>query len=1122
MVHLDGGNEPASCVDGTTKDCIVMVGEHNGVVSCYEGIRTCEGGVWGACEDGQVVKRLRPGAKPPPGATKPMSLSDAGACQDNPCDPSCQVFDEEPDAGLSLDASTIGPEWVSSTIQDLEDNNWPEGLFEKGLNEPCFSGMDCQYDQYCYEPHTGAACAHSKCSTGSGLDSTCDECVTAVCAEKSSCCDTSDPGVQCLSDGTACPGIMPCCHGLSCVSGTCQPPEVETPTVLWQDTFGTDQGWTYGTEWSRGSATASSGQDFANADPDADTTSTSDNQIAGAVIGGNVTTDLHGYYYLTSPEIDTSAAEGTLTLQYQRWLNSDWAPWMNNRVQVHDGTGWTTVWESGGYIVADASWRTVTHDITAYKSSAMRIRFGYNVGNDYAYTVSGWNLDDVTLIHHPVMASCQAPGESCADGQACCEDSACVGGVCDTPNMSWTEECIGLVGQVCNSSCPKSGTCDHDVCLTGGKLTLGCDPCVDAICAADPSCCWGEWDNHCVAKVGALCNLNCNPPAGECRAFNPGEINPACVGGPDLTAGVPCDYSIPICNRGDTTVAANTTSFFYFPGLSANDNTFTTCELSQSLQNTADECPIDVEIPPGECRSISCAALGNNGGIVVNPLPLSKFPSYAPVDECSCQNNWSLFKKPMPNSPPCGAPVCQSSYVEANIPTVNMYIMFDRSGSMEGTRWDLTTGALRGFIRDPASAGMRVALRFFPSTVSGYECGGYTCTDEGCKPPQVDLGALLDAQTTDDTCSNMPADCGATADLQECELVKAIRCTSPNGWTPLLRALGGATDRMGDHAWSYPMERSVVVLVTDGYPEGSWSYPYECRSPDSDYFVTKAESAYKDYGVLTYTVNVVGGDETLMQAIATAGHGEYFYVSDANAKDELTDALNQIRENSVSCDLLLDATMGIDPDEVQLSFTDGGGTTSQFTQVTSASECGTLDSSWHFDDNVNPTKVVLCPETCARVRSDIDSKLELVVGCPTEFDQQSFSFTYTGSCPPGAAVQWGQLTWSALTPGNSTVTFQARTADDLSVFSTPPGPGDLAMLGVAHDAVSPYVADTQECSMFGPEPDCPVDVYDALGIPDARYSHLELTISLKPSTTGASSPPQLFDWNLTYSCPPSE
>ncbi len=55
MVHLDGGNEPASCVDGTTKNFIVMVGEHNGVVSCNEGIRTCGGGVWGACQDGKEV-----------------------------------------------------------------------------------------------------------------------------------------------------------------------------------------------------------------------------------------------------------------------------------------------------------------------------------------------------------------------------------------------------------------------------------------------------------------------------------------------------------------------------------------------------------------------------------------------------------------------------------------------------------------------------------------------------------------------------------------------------------------------------------------------------------------------------------------------------------------------------------------------------------------------------------------------------------------------------------------------------------------------------------------------------------------------------------------------------------
>ena len=36
-------------------------------------------------------------------------------------------------------------------------------------------------------------------------------------------------------------------------------------------------------------------------------------------------------------------------------------------------------------------------DLTAYKSAQMRIRFGYDVASDFAFTIGTWNLDDVVI-----------------------------------------------------------------------------------------------------------------------------------------------------------------------------------------------------------------------------------------------------------------------------------------------------------------------------------------------------------------------------------------------------------------------------------------------------------------------------------------------------------------------------------------------------------------------------------------------------------------------------------------------------------------------------------------------------------------------------------------------------
>src|SRR5690606_1167470 len=159
-------------------------------------------------------------------------------------------------------------------------------------------------------------------------------------------------------------------------------------------------GWTLDTTWAIGPAVAYNPGSCGNGDPGTDTTSnTSDNGIAGAVIGGTVGTALtNGYRYLTSPVLNTASAP-TVWLQYNRYLNSDYTRYMNNRVEVFDGTTWQLVWESGpSPAVQDAAWTTQTHDISAYKNTQMRVRFGYNINSSGVYSgCGGWNLDDVLI-----------------------------------------------------------------------------------------------------------------------------------------------------------------------------------------------------------------------------------------------------------------------------------------------------------------------------------------------------------------------------------------------------------------------------------------------------------------------------------------------------------------------------------------------------------------------------------------------------------------------------------------------------------------------------------------------------------------------------------------------------
>ncbi|MBE5232354.1 MAG: hypothetical protein INR81_26050, partial [Microcystis aeruginosa PMC 728.11] len=103
------------------------------------------------------------------------------------------------------------------------------------------------------------------------------------------------------------------------------------------------------------------------------------------------------FYYLTSPIINTSTAN-QLFFEYARWLNSDYTPYMQNTVEIFNGSSWVNLWSSGASPgVQDNAWTPQQFDISAHKSALTQIRFGFNVGNTGVWTVSSWNLDDVKI-----------------------------------------------------------------------------------------------------------------------------------------------------------------------------------------------------------------------------------------------------------------------------------------------------------------------------------------------------------------------------------------------------------------------------------------------------------------------------------------------------------------------------------------------------------------------------------------------------------------------------------------------------------------------------------------------------------------------------------------------------
>ena len=154
--------------------------------------------------------------------------------------------------------------------------------------------------------------------------------------------------------------------------------------------------WDLGPEWQIGPTSESSGQEIGFPDPAEDHTSgSSDNGVAGVVIGGNATTEPHPSWYITSPEINIGPNVDVAGVNFWRWLNSDAAPDMVNTVEVYNGADWITLWTGAG--ITEDEWTYVSYDLTAYRGNAIRIRIGVSVGSAGAHVVSSWNIDDLSV-----------------------------------------------------------------------------------------------------------------------------------------------------------------------------------------------------------------------------------------------------------------------------------------------------------------------------------------------------------------------------------------------------------------------------------------------------------------------------------------------------------------------------------------------------------------------------------------------------------------------------------------------------------------------------------------------------------------------------------------------------
>ena len=415
----DTCDDEGTCIGGPQNHCD-MLPDQCSIVSCDETTKTCsntsaEDGapcvdddlctVNGKCQGAQCV-----------GTPKDCAISPLAACNTMACNPDTGDCEGTPDATKNGSSCAFGELCNEGTTCDAGAciGGTPKNC--SGLSVGCLNGVCNLQSGLCTtEPvANGEAC----------LDGN-DECNVGMCDANGDCQPVPTPGVSCPSaaddcnvgvcsaagvcepvaanEGNGCSDGNSCTSGETCSAGACTGGVLGGYELYFSETFANNNaGWTLGAEWQIGPAMTSSGEDSGYPDPAMDHTTSADNGLAGVVIGGNAQdTVAHDFEYLTSPAFDTSVAAGAVYLELWRHLNSDYANYQVNSIDVWNGAAWINIWMSGGSPgIEDADWTKIVHDITAYKNAQMQVRFGMATFDIFGlYLMSSWNVDDVTIAN---------------------------------------------------------------------------------------------------------------------------------------------------------------------------------------------------------------------------------------------------------------------------------------------------------------------------------------------------------------------------------------------------------------------------------------------------------------------------------------------------------------------------------------------------------------------------------------------------------------------------------------------------------------------------------------------------------------------------------------------------
>jgi len=298
---------------------------------------------------------------------------------------------------------------------------------------------------------------------------------------------------------------------------------------------------------------------------------------------------------------------------------------------------------------------------------------------------------------------------------------------------------------------------------------------------------------------------------------------------------------------------------------------------------------------------------------------------------------------------------CAETVVTAEPLPLDLYFMLDTSGSMSGTNISALKQGVVNFCNDPSAAGIWVTGQHFP-------IGGYseTCVPTEYATPAVPWGLLPYNAFTN-----------------------WVNSVSATGYTPSYPSLTGAVNACKTRVLTNPTHKCVVVFVTDGNPEGNCPPTGTGSATQTALGNVAADSCAN--GVPVFTIgfpNLPSDGQSLIDLVAQKGcTDKAFIIQSGSMGSQFTDQLKKIQQASLGCEFLVPKSDGgaVDLDKVELRYTSGTSQQEVFPKVDTVGNCA--GDGWYYDDNANPTKLILCPASCTKVKADSAGTVNVSLGC---------------------------------------------------------------------------------------------------------------------------------------------